>query len=248
MPAFSLTPVNAFPQMDGTEFPQPLRFSQDDVLFVGPITQVNFIGGTVTEDGMGKLNVTLGGGGVTVPGNPEGSFQFNELGGFAGTAGLVNLELYSLSFERQADVNSQPLVAFQSTNTDGAFLSGWNPQWLDFFLDVVSRGQQYMTTAHIGVRTFSTVTYPPDTGNLATLDQPAVWIGGSNDNSINANQCYDAWFLPWGMSFAQRDAQATYTKFEPMVRKGTPATPTAFDTAIQVKLDGANYWLPLILQ
>jgi hypothetical protein len=60
MPAFSLTPINSFPQTLGTEFPNPLEFAQDDALFVGPITLVNFVGGTVTEDGNGTLDVTLG--------------------------------------------------------------------------------------------------------------------------------------------------------------------------------------------
>lgn len=64
MPAFSLTPVQGFPQTVSEEFPNPLLFSLDDVMFNGPIQIVNFTGGTVTEREIGILDVTLGGGGV----------------------------------------------------------------------------------------------------------------------------------------------------------------------------------------
>lgn len=64
MPAFSLTPVQGFPQTVSEEFPNPLLFSLDDVMFNGPIQIVNFTGGTVTERETGILDVTLGGGGA----------------------------------------------------------------------------------------------------------------------------------------------------------------------------------------
>lgn len=86
MPAFSLTPVNSFPQQDGTEFPQPLRFSLDGTLFTGPITQVDFTGGDVTEDGDGTLTVPLGGGGGG--GYNTGAFVIQGTQRFGGTDGF----------------------------------------------------------------------------------------------------------------------------------------------------------------
>lgn len=239
MPAFSLTPINSFPQTDGTEFPNPLAFSQDDTLFVGPITLVNFIGGTVTEDGMGTLNVTLGGGGSTSPGSPLSSFQWNNAGAFGGTIGLSwTAELGSTSAQ----------IVFSDLLIDPPATLSIRPKYIESFLDLIDRGQQFMTCYTIGTRIFSTVSYVPDALNLATLDQPGLWIGGSNDNATPSNQCYDAWFLPYAMSFAQRNNQATFTKFLPMVRSGVAIAVPAetFNDGIQVIVDGNPYWIPLI--
>lgn len=82
MPAFSLTPINSFPQQDGTEFPNPLRFALDGTRFTGPITEVDFLNGTVTEDGDGTLSVSL-------DASPPLNFSLDDVP-FSGPITLVN--------------------------------------------------------------------------------------------------------------------------------------------------------------
>jgi hypothetical protein len=235
MPAFSLTPINAFPQASGTEFPNPLLFSQDDVMFVGPITQVNFVGGTVTERGNGILDVTLGvGGGVTNPANPPNSFQFNDAGVFGGTFGL------SWTPEGASDA----LITFQNFLVNDCALN-MTPQSTTWF--VIGETDALSKWSAIGTRTYSTVAHPP-VGIDFDLNRPGVWVGGPKDNTIPSDPCFDSWLLSDSIYSQVRVTTTTYTHIKLLTRKGSPATPTAFDNAIAVELDGGNYWLPLILQ
>lgn len=234
MPAFSLTPINSFPQTDGDEFPQPLRFSQDDVLFVGPITQVNFVGGTVTEDGNGQLDVTLGGGGSTSPGGLDRQFQWNDDGTFGGTMGL----------SWRAELITEALIIFQNFSVNSRALN-MTPTATTWFTP--GESDTIGNWAAIGSRTYSTVSHPPMGG--FELDRPGVWVGGQEDPvGTPDGPAFDAWLLSNGIYFQERVDTSKYTWFKPMTRKGSPATPTAFDDAIAVVLDSGNYWLPLILQ
>lgn len=257
MPAFSLTPINAFPQATGTEFPNPLLFSLDDTLFAGPITQVNFTDGTVTERGDGILDVTLGGGGGTtysagsnisftgptstiinaIPSGQSTSFQWNNSGAFGGTVGL----------SWTAELGSTPaLIAFSDLLIDPPNIYNLHPQRQEFFLDLIDRGQLYMTAITLGTHIYSAITYPPAAGNIPTLDRSGLWVGGSVDNSNATGQCYDGWFLSDSMAFAKRDDQTVFTHIKPLSLKGSPTTPTAFDDAIQVTINGGDYWIPCV--
>lgn len=233
MPAFSLTPINSFPQTDGTEFPQPLRFSQDDVLFVGPITQVNFIGGTVTEDGNGQLDVTLdGGGGSTPPGGSDPQFQYNNDGAFGGTFGL----------SWYPEFTSEALIVFQNF-TQNARALNMTPSATTWF--TVGQVDSVANWAAVGSVTYSTVPYPPVSFELT---RAGLWVGGPEDITSGPTTAYDAWFLSNAMVFQVRLDTSQYTHFKPLTLKGSPTTPTGFDTAFEVTINGSNYWVPCVLQ
>jgi hypothetical protein len=226
MPAFSLTPVNAFPQTDGTEFPQPLRFSQDDVLFVGPITQVNFVGGTVTEDGNGQLDVTLGGGGGTTnPGTPVNSFQWNSAGSFGGTVGM----------SWSPELLDEAVIAFTNLLVSD-YNANWRPSGL---VSVNSAPEATRSFAYIGAKGASIITETPP----FSLPRACVWIGGPNDAEVAS---YDAWLISDGLVF--QDRSANYIWFQPTVRAGAvvPVPAENFDDGFQVVINGTSYWVPLI--
>lgn len=126
MPAFSLTPIASFPQETGTEFPNPLAFAQDGVPFVGPITMVDFTGGSVTEDGDGTLTVPLGGGGGG--GYNPGCLLFTGRMRFGGTDGYDTYHGYG------TDSNNTSLAEFavsaDAVNVDYTN-SGSGPMVLD---------------------------------------------------------------------------------------------------------------------
>lgn len=232
MPAFSLTPVNAFPQTDGTEFPQPLQFAHNGTLFPGPITLVNFVGGTVTEDGNGGLDVTLGGGGATVPGSPTGSFQWNDAGAFGGTFGLG----------WTPELLSEALITFQNFSVNNRALN-MTPSSTTWF--TIGEADLTANWAAVGSRTYSTVTYPPVSFQLT---RAGLWVGGPLDTTSGPTTAYDGWFLSNAMVFQLRSDPTQYTHFKPLALKGSPVTPTGFDTAFEVTINGSNYWVPCVLQ
>jgi hypothetical protein len=251
---FSLTPTAAFPQVTSEDFPSPLRFALDDVLFNGPIEVVNFTGGAVTEDADGILTVPLGGGAsyqagtnITIVGDTINAVPTGQSGSFQYNASQVFGQTVGLSWTAEIGITSAR-IDFSDLLISPARTLTIRPQYMQFNLDVVNRGQQYMCVATLGSHIFSTITYVPDANNLPTLDRPGLWVGGPINNATALAQCYDAWFLSNEMSFAQRDAQSTFTKIQPMVRKGSAASATAFDNAIQISIDGGLYWIPCYAQ
>lgn len=272
MPAFSLTPINSFPQTDGTEFPQPLRFSQDDVLFVGPITQVNFVGGTVTEDGDGVLSVTLGGGGASytagnnidlsgpsdtvinaIPTTGLGlkALQFDNSGVFGATLGTVSGNLYALAWSPQTSMTTQPSLLLTSTLTipvigNVAYSADYKSVFAAWADDGTQEGTQMRAT--IGSNSGAWTAYLPET---FTLPRAAAWISGPETHG--GSPSYDAWLISNGILFQSRSATVDppnfdYTLLEPLVLLGGPTTPTAFDNAFQVKINGSLYWIPCVAQ
>lgn len=272
MPAFSLTPVNAFPQLDGTEFPNPLAFAQDDVLFTGPITLVNFIGGTVTEDGNGTLDVTLGGGGGgytaganidftgagdtiinAIPTSGAGlkAFQFDNSGAFGATVGLVSGELFVLSWTPQTTLFNQPSMGLQSTlnvATVGnvVYTADIKPAFGAWADDGSSDGTQMRAT--IGANTGSWTSYLPET---FTLPRAGVWVSGPETHG--GSPSYDAWMISTGLLFQARTTVVDppnfdYVAINPHVQAGAAIAVPAetFNDGFQVIINGTQYWVPLI--
>lgn len=272
MPAFSLTPINSFPQTDGTAFPSPLEFSQDDVPFVGPITLVNFVGGTVTEDGMGTLDVTLGGGGggyteganidftgpsstvinaIPTSGLGIKAFQFDNNGAFGATLGTVSGNLFALSWVPQTTMTDQPSLLLNSTLTipvigNVAYTADYKSVFASWSDDGTQEGNQMRAT--IGANSGAWTSYLPET---FTLPRAAVWISGPATHE--GSPSYDAWLISNGILFQARTTAVDppnfdYTLLEPLVLLGAPTTPTAFDNAFQVKINGSLYWIPCVAQ
>lgn len=239
MPAFSLTPVQGFPETTSQEFPNPLLFSLDDVMFNGPIQIVNFVGGTVTERETGILDVTLGGGGGTTPGGSNRQLQFNDDGAFGGTARNNVLLTFPASGDYYLSLNDV-------LNVRDAILSPTNFEITQ--LASLGAGKQHM--AAVSSHFVSTIPFPPS-GGFVSNDQAMLFVSGGRSEIDGDDGLGGAWMTPQGFHFEDyaTGRETRYVDIMPMERPLLSIlVPETFPNAIQVVIGDTFYWLPLIEQ
>jgi hypothetical protein len=102
--------------------------------------------------------------------------------------------------------------------------------------------------ATIGANTGSWTSFLPET---FLLPRAGVWVSGPATHG--GSPSYDAWLVSDGLLFQARTTvvdppNLDYTWIQPRVLLGGPTTPTAFDNAFQVTINGTLYWIPCVAQ
>lgn len=263
MPAFSLTPVQGYPQQVSEEFPNPLLFAHNDVQFTGPIQIVNFIGGTVTESEIGVLSVSLGGGGGgytaganiaftgedssiinAVPSGSDRLLQYNNNGAF----GATQRGNYSLNFPSSGSnvlsVNEfifSPVVYTRTVDLYGNMVGATDKNYF-------SDGKIH--AAYLAGNFVSTIPYPPS-GGFVSNHQAMVFVTGGRSDADEDEGLGGSWMTPQGFHFEDYETgrENRYIDIKPMSRNLTPiTTPENFPVGLEVDIGGTLYWLPLIAQ